>query len=437
MRETTRSWAAAGAALLAFATTAGACSDQSRVAPDATITITGQVLGPDGAALAERPVRLGTGITDGEGAFAVLTLGLSCTTGACTGNVRDATTDAGGHYAFTLEGRDTQSSFGEAVSVLVSATGSPSSTQVSGPLASARFQVQAAELELPTLALIDPGLVLEAGDGVVAHWSSPRVGPYELTYEDGREVPVWLVRTAESAATIDARLLEDTAGRAVVGGAFEDAIEGSDVEMRWRSPGLPYAAGAGAPPSRGRSCHYLDPSGGTYAAQQGCDLTDGDLATTAAPPPCPPGNTASCAPAASAVVELGESVPAELVVVRGCQGGCAVEVSADGTTFRPAGAVSDDFGTVALDGQPITAVRVGVGSWSPGLREVSVWAQAPGAALRSLDEDGREELAAPYGAADGDDGGLPVPLVAVAVVAVAGALVGVGIALGRRRAERI
>ncbi len=436
MRDRTRSWARAGAVLLAVAAGAGACSEQSRVAPDATITIAGQVLGPDGAALSERPVRLGTGITDGEGAFAVLTLGLSCTTGACTGNVRDATTDASGRYTFSLEGRDTQSSFGEAVSVLVSATGSPTSTQVSGPLASARFQVQAAELELPTLTLIDPGLALEAGDGVVAHWSSPRVGPYELTYEDGHEVPVWLVRTAESAATIDPRLLEDTAGRAVVGGAFEDAIEGSDVEMRWRSPGVAYAGGLGAPPSRGRPCHYLDPAGGTYAAQPGCDLTDGDLATTAAPPACPPDDPASCAPAASAVVELGESVPAELVVVRGCEGGCAVEVSADSTTFRPAGAVSDDFGTVALDGQPITAVRVGVGSWSPGLREVSVWAAAPGEALRSLDEDGREELAAPYdGAASGGDE-LPMPLVAIAVVAAAGALVGVGIALGRRRAVR-
>lgn len=430
--RTTRRWIGAGAALLVLAASAGACGEQSRVAPDATITITGRVVGPDGSPVADRPVRLGTGITDGEGAFAVLTLGLSCTSGACTGNVRDATTDAEGRYTFSVEGRDTQSTFGEAVSVLVSATGAPKPSEVSGPLASARFQVQTAQLELPVLALVDPALTLEAAGGVVARWASPRGGPYELSFEDGDELPVWLVRTGESTATVDPRLLEDTAGRAVIGGQYEDAVEGSTVALQWRSPGVPFAGGAGVPPSRGRACRYVDAAGTAFAATDGCGLTDGDLAVAAAPPPCPPGST-TCAAPTTAVVDLGTPVPAELVVVRGCTSGCAVEVSADGTTFRPAGAVSDDFGAVVLDAQPVTAVRVGLGAAIPGLREISVWGPAPRESLVPVDDDGRATLAEPYAGGPDASDDPPALLVALAAVAAAAVLVGLGVALGRRR----
>lgn len=410
----------------------GACGDQSRVDPAATVTVTGLVTDPGGAPAADRPVRLGTGVTVGEGAFAVLTVGLSCTSGACSGNVRDATTDTAGRYAFTLKGADTQSSFGEAESVLVSATGRPSSDQVSGPMASARFQVQAEHLELPRLELLDPALSVEASNGVTSRWAAPRPGPYELSFENGHDVPVWRSRTADSTAVVDPRLLEDTSGRVVVAGAYEDTIEGSKVEMRWRSPGVPYAAAVGAPPSRGRSCRYVDAAGNAAPATDGCELTDGDLATGAASPPvCPSPDAAPCQQAVAAVIDLDPSVPAQLVVVRGCEGGCGVEVSSDGTSFRGVGAASDDFGVVPLDGQPVRAVRVGLGSGF-GLREVSVWGPAPEAALRPVSDRERARLSEPYGGA-GSGRDLPRWLVVVAVAAACIALVGVGIALGRRR----
>jgi len=431
VRGCRRRLARASATVLALLVTAAACGDQSRVAPDATITISGVVLGPDGDPVVQRPVRLGTGITDGEGVLAVLTVGLSCTGGACTGDVRDAATDDAGRFAFTLEGRDTQSSFGEAVSVLVSATGSPAPDEVSGPLSSARFRVQTEALELPALHFVDPDLTVDGTTQVVTRWEPTSPGPYDLTFDDGHEVPVWRIRTAEPTATVDPRLLEDTAGRVVVGGAHEDAIEGSDVELRWRSPGVGYAAGAGAPPSRGRTCRYVDLAGTASGESDSCELTDGDLASQATTPSCRP--DAPMCELAAAIIDLGSPVPAELVAVRGCDGGCSVEVSADGTSFRPVGAVPEEFGVVALDGAPVSRVKVGLGAEPSGLREVSVWGPAPATALVSLDSAGREALAQPY--ADGSDDQRPSLLLAGLAAAAAGAvLVGLGVALGRRRA---
>jgi len=419
--------------MLALLLSAAACGEQSRVDPEAAVTVTGLVVAPDGAAAVGRAVRLGTGITVGEGAFAVLTVGLSCTTGACTGNVRDSTTDAAGRYEFEIQGKETQSSFGEAVSVLVSASGRPAGDQLSGPVTSARFRVQTEQVGLPALELVDPGLVLEATAGVTARWSSPRPGPYELTFEQGLEVPVWLARTAESAAAVDARVLEDTSGRAVVAGGYEEAIEGSQVEVRWRSPGTPYAAGAGAPPSRGRPCQFVDAAGVVGEATAACGLTDADLASVAvAPPMCAkPSDDRACDVAVAAIVDLGEPVRAELVVVRGCEGGCAVEVSGDGTTFWPAGSSSDGFGAVALDGQPVRAVKVGLGS-GIGLREVSVWGPAPADPLRSVGDEERAELASPYGDGSSGDEGPPTLLVVIAALAAAAVLVAAGVVLGRR-----
>jgi len=434
VRGAARSIRFGGAALGVVAlVTLGGCGDQSRVDPNAAVVVTGLVTDPGGAPAADRPVRLGTGVTVGDGAFAVLTAGLSCTTGACTGNVRDASTDATGRYTFTLKGADTQSTFGEAESVLVSASGSPTADQVSGPMASARFQVQTEQVEPPRLELVDPALSIEATNGVTARWASPRPGPFELTFEDGEQVPVWLSRTAESTVSVDPRLLEDTAGRVVVGGGSEDAIEGSKVEMRWRSPGVPYAGGAGAPPSRGRPCRYVDAADSVADGPRACGVTDGDLTSAVAVPPvCAAANDTQCEAATAVVIDLDPSVPAELVVVRGCEGACAVEVSADGTTFRSAGAASDAYGVVPLDGQALRAVRVGLGTGF-GLREVSVWGPAPPSALRPLTKGQQADLAAPYGGSR-HKRTLPWPLVGVAVAVAASVMIGVGIAIGRRRA---
>jgi hypothetical protein len=414
------------------------CFEPSRVDPDAPVTITGAVRGPDGSPLAGRPVRLGGGLGPDEAAFAVLTLGLACTTGVCTGEVADTSTAADGTYRFDLTGRDTQSTFGGAVSQLLSVSAAPGPAHVSGPAASARFQVQVADVRLPVLDLVDPGLVVEGAGDVVARWSTPRPGPYELTFEEAAPAPVWRVTTGSGAATVDPRVLEDSSGRVVVSAGSTDHVEGSDVELRWRSPGVAYAAGAGPPPSRGQACRAVDDRGSPAPPAGACPVTDGDLTTTGpVPVPCPPpatGQPATCPRAVAVQVDVPPSLPAELVVVRGCEGGCAVEVSEDGSSYRPAGAASAGFGVVLLDGRPVAAVRVGLGSGA-GLREVSVWAGRPGTAgLRAVDPASsglRRAFSA--GGGGGDGGGVPLGVGVVAAVLAGAVLVATGYVAGRRR----
>ena len=435
-RRTPRTRRLAVVALLILIS-AAACSEGSRVDPNATITVSGAVTAPDGSPAAMRPVKLGTGVEESDGAFAVLTVGLSCTTGACTGNVRATETDETGAYSLTLKGSDTQSTFGEAVSVLVSTTGAPRPSEVSGPMTSVRFRVQTEAVSLPPLPLVDPGLALDVAGGVRARWATERAGPYDVAFDDGDDVPVWVATTTESSVVIDPRVLEDTAGRVVVSGSYQESIEGSDAAMQWRSPGVPYAAGAGAPPSRGRPCRFVDAAGTSVDSADGCHLTDGDLADSAVTPSicADPAGAGPCSDAVAVVVDLGTDVPAHLVVVRGCDGGCGVEVSADGTTFVPAGSASDRYGQVILGGGPIRAVKVGLGTGA-GLREVSVWDAGPEQPLRSVDEETAADLAAPYGGelrGDDEGDGAPVLLVVIAVALAAAVLVAAGVVVGRRR----
>lgn len=392
-----------------------ACSEQSRVAPDAEITVSGTALGTDGSPLAGRPVRLGGGISVSEGAFAALTLGLSCTSGECTGDVVDGTTDGDGVYGLTLTGADTQSTFGEALSQLLSVSGPPADDEVSGASVTARFRIQTEAVRLPALQLVDPGVALHAPADVDVRWNGVAPGPYDVTFEEVAAVPVWRITTNDTQATVDARILEDTAGRVVVAGQRQDAVEGSDVEIRWRSPGVGYAAAVGAPPSRGRPCEVVG-AGATPTSP--CGLTDGDLVRPAALPPASP-----------VVIDLAEPVPAELVVVRGCVTTCMLETSADGSTFVPAPVAAGDFAAVALDGAPIVAVRITAADTGSALREVSVWGSRPEtAALRAVGADDVEGfVAAP------NDGGLPWTLVGIAVLLVVGGGIGLGFVLGRRR----
>lgn len=390
------------------------CSEQSRVDPKATVTVLGAFRDAAGAPLQDRPVRLGSGVSTGDGTLAYLTLGLACTSGICRGRVRDTETDARGGYRFTLKGRDTQSSFGEAESFLLTGSAAPRADQVSGAAVSARFTIQHADLQLPVLSLVDPALQVRAqGAQVAASWTTPAPGPYALTFETDSLVPVWRAQATGRMATLDPRLLEDTAGRAVLSGSATDKVVGSDLAIAWRSPGIGYAAAAGAPPSRGRSCGEGD-----------CWLTDGDLSTPSRPV-CPEG--AKCPYTSSATVDLGGLVSTELVVVRGCAGGCAVDVSADGRSYRSLGSVSDEFGAVALPRAHVRYVRVGLGR--NGLREVSVWGAAAGV-LKNLDERASELLQEPFNPQQDEQHHWPI---AIAAVLVALGLLGVGFAAGRRR----
>jgi len=360
-----------------------ACS-QSDVDPEADVVIEGRVLDVDGSPLDDRPVHLGVGMSPGDLGVAVLTLGLSCTGGEC-GDRFDTTTDGDGAYSLTLKGSDTQSFFGSAEETVLSASAAPGDGEVSGASVSATFEVQTERVRLPDLALVDPGVRVERDE---VTWD-PASGFDVAAFETDAAVPVWRT-TGAGSAPVDGRILEDATGRVVVAGVVADEIEGSDVRIVRRSPGIGFVGPYGAPPSRGA----------------GGELTDGDLVT----------DVALTAPA---TIALTDAVPAELVVVRGCEATCAVETSADGQTFVAAGAVTGAHGVIELPGADVRVVRVTATS----LREVSVWGPAPEIEREDADESSLRDV---FGIAGGDDDGSPSPwLVAIAAAAAGGMLVAV------------
>jgi hypothetical protein len=419
-----------------LAVLAGAC-ETSKVDPDAEVRVSGNVLAPNGSPAADRPVRLGGGVGDDDAGLALLTLGLSCAGGGCTGKVFDATTTSSGDFTFTLKGRDTQGTFGKVRSQLVTVSAAPGEGQVSGAAASARFNIQTERVSLPTLALVDPQLrVVPVGKTIATRWSTRRAGPYEVTFEGSSAVPVWRARTAQSAASVDGRVLEDTAGRVVLSGGSKDRIEGSDVTLGWRSPGLPYASTAGGPPSRGSLCTF-----GTAAdapAQQACPLTDGDLSNKQThPSACPTPASSGASPPAGGCTRLDlvtillpRPLRPDLIVLRGCGTGCPVSTSPDGKRFRPAGTASGGYATLRLDRRTTTAIRIRVAR--DELREVSVWeplseARPP---LQPLDERSLQNLRKPYAVPD-EKSDWRLYLLAGALVLVVA--VGIAYQLGRRQ----
>jgi hypothetical protein len=411
--------------VLVLAVTAG-CSEQSRVDPNATVRVHGVATDTDGSPLAERPVRLGSGIGTDAGIAAVVTLGLSCVGGGCTGRVEDTMTASDGTWSFAVKGRETQSAFGEALTQLVSTSAAPSGDEVSGASAWARFRVQKDDVALPALRLVDPHLTVSTKDEhVTTAWTATRPGPYELTFESGDRVPVWRATVGTTTASVDERILEDTDGRAVVAASTTDAIAGSDVTLGWRSPGVAYASPAGAPPSRGRPCTFETNGPPSDAATDACGLTDGDLATPASLPPT----------TTAAIIDLGRAVPGQLVVVRGCTGSCAVDVAGADGAWRPAGGATGDFAVLPLDGGPIARVRVHVVATSASaLREVSVWGPAPTRPRRRSADV--EDLRRPYADVGGHRTSRTVA-VALAAALAALALAGAGYVAGRRRTQHL
>jgi hypothetical protein len=399
------------------------CSERSRVDPNAAVRVHGTAVDTDGTSLADRPVRLGSGIGTDTAVAAVVTLGLSCAGGGCTGRVEDTTTSSDGSWSFTVRGRETQSTFGEALTQLVSTSAAPRGAQVSGASAWARFRVQRVDVALPALRLVDPHLGLAIrGHDVATTWTPVKPGPYELTFETGDRVPVWRATSGAPSSTIDERILEDTAGRAVVGASTTDQIAGSRVALGWRSPGVAYASSVGAPPSRGRPCTF-ETSTPPRGANESCELTDGDLV---APASMSPGATA-------VVIDLGRSVPAQLAVVRGCVDACAIDDDTGDGTWHPVSSASGDFAAVTLDGGSVTRVRVHLAAASTSrLREVSVWGPAPAHTPRAADIG---DLRRAY--AGGGDGGRNGAVVGAAAALLALALAGVAYAAGRRRTVHV
>jgi hypothetical protein len=419
-----------------------ACGETSKVDPDAVVSISGQIRAPSGDPLADRPVRLATGASGSDLALAVVTLGLACAADICDDTVRTARTQDDGAYRIEVKGRDTQTSFGNVRTQMLSASAAPTGLQVSGPSVAARFVVQTERVQLPPLRLVDPGLSLEAAPGqAVASWTPARGAPYTLAFETDSVVPVWQVTTAEPTATVDSRVLEGSSGRVVLSGQVADQIEGSDLDVTWRSPGLGYAT-EGAPLSRGATCRYGSPRSASPndAGAVGCGLTDGDLFSTDPPTsncpkrPSQSGSRRPCKTPRNATIEMDSAVTSDLIVVRGCEGTCLVEVSTDGRRYRPVGSATDSFADMPVPATSVRSVRVGLGT--AGLREVSIWGPEtqlePG--LEPVSEAEVDELRSPY--EDGEPTGSSRPIVVVIGALLVIVVIALAYRAGSRRASR-
>ena len=372
-------WAASCSAALLLA---GACGERSNVAPDAAVTVRGTVTDADGTPLASRPVRLGSGVTVAEGGAGALTVGLFCFSGECSGDFFDATTDDDGSYAFELTGRDTQSAFGEAASFLLSTSAEPQGEHPTGPAISARFRIQATDVALPALGLVDPDLHLGSDAAeVISRWDGAAApGPYTVAFAAVDDVPAWEAQVVEPAWRGDGRVLEDTTGVVTVSGSRTDSVEGSDLAVTWRSAGLAFRGGFGAPPSRGASCELRSADGAVRALER-CPLTDGSfqgagLPTTVCSDPAAGSSTTGCAPVRSVRLRLPAPVPADLLVVRGCTDPCRAAVAAaEEAAATDVGPISGPFAAATLPGSPVAAVELTTDDVS-SLAEVSLWSPA-------------------------------------------------------------
>lgn len=386
------------ALLLGAVIVVGGCA-QSRVDPDADISLTGSLARQDGAPAGGVEVILAKEADLLEGFSTVVSLGLFCLVeelpSACGGMKRTQADDEG-RFAFSLKGRDGQGTAGTASWMHLAAALPRGEGELDGPGAEVRLRIQTTELELP-VRFWEPEVqaVADARTTRVS-WTppTPDLFPAEadlggmqarIRFESGDGV-VWEQRPARSDEPFDARLIEDAIGAmSVTSGVREVKVpdaRGDMIDVMLRSPRFAFRGTAGVPVSRGKGCSVPD-AGGTGVWQAGCRLTDGDYAARFEPT-TEAGSSeeehAGYTPTV-ATVDLGATVPVTLVVVRGCPDRCLVEASADDATWQTLGAgeVEDGFAgagnlAVALPAAVAASkVRITAEGGVGGLRELSVW----------------------------------------------------------------
>jgi hypothetical protein len=209
---------------------------------------------------------------------------------------------------------------------------------------------------------------------------------YTLSFVDARGGEVWAVPAVQSGERLDARVLEDSVGQAIVTVKAHRTVDTVGYRLVYDAPGAAFRSPAGAPPSRGLPCGVTR-AGGSAASAAPCWLTDGDRnPPTISQPLCPTTTTpttAACAPATTAAaIDLGATQPIALVVVRGC-GGCAVAVSADGQAWSPYGDVSAENEALApARDTKARFIRLSAPGGIDAARELSVWTAPDQAAAR-------------------------------------------------------
>jgi hypothetical protein len=363
--------------LLLAAALAGGCA-QSKVPADAKVTLTGRLLRPDGSPAAARPLAL-TRVPDlgevaSQGIPVAATLGAACLADdpppLCKLRQR-TTSDAQGAFTVHMSGSDVRGTFATATNFDLAAQLPRTGTEVDGPSVRTSFQIQRADLTVPTLRFWEPGHVTATGDArkVALDWDrQPNVSDYTMHFAVGGQ-EIW---SDAAAATMDARAFEDAHG--VLHLAMTASAPGPDTTFAttYVSQGVAFTGQAGAPESRGRDCYAEGPAGPLRI--QPCTLTDGSFDHPLSEPQCA---NSPCETDNWVYVDLGAPTRIGAVFLRGVPGGpVAVDTSDDAATWRPSG--HDTAGTpfVVLN-TDVTAryvrVRRDGDARLTGLTQVSVW----------------------------------------------------------------
>lgn len=368
-----------------FATlVATACSvEQSSLDAKAEVSITGKALAADGTPLVKTRVALIRELDIGQaigGLFVTaVTLGVACLAdhppAICSNNSRIATIGSDGTYSFTVHGSDTQGSLGTASTMEVMIRVPPRTGKAAGPVALAEFKVQSSKLQLPDLQIWDPQLEVSIND-------TPNSGPsvrllhpsftgdgygqgakYWHEFDDSKGRAAWVVGSVGPDMVLDARILEDLRGTALVGHRTSTSANSLAVDLTFLSAAIAFQGRAGPPPSRGAPCAGVTASA-TDAFKSPCTVTSGDFGSS----------SISGATSTGVVIDMGIDRPVSLLVVRGCTAQCRISVSSELTAWSEAGSVSGDYGTAPITlNRSARYIRLSSTPNVAQLRQVSIW----------------------------------------------------------------
>lgn len=365
-----------------------ACGPASQLGDDDPVTVQGKSFRQDGTPLRETRIALVkepdlgellVGFTAVASSFGVVCLAEDPP--PICDSAKTGSTDASGAFAFSLFGRDTQGSLGQASPFNLSVRGPAREGAAQGASRTERFVIQDARIEPPDLTLWEPVVgVAVASNGITV---SSDALPSGSTATVAFVVPgglVWQQAYANGEA-VDGRFLEDASGTVSLHASRTDTASETEFEHRYESESRAFQSTTGAPPSRGASCLATGASG-TVITQSPCALTDGDFAAAWVAPAdtgcVPDGNGQGCGTARAnktITVDLGEVRSTTLIIARGVGSGEVLERSVDQTNWSGVSA-STGFESYLF---PVDVRYLRVRSSSeqgvvPGtLRELSVW----------------------------------------------------------------
>lgn len=346
--------------------------EQSKIDPEAVVTISGKILDSAGHPLANSKVALLRGVDEvtqiRDFVSAAGTIGIVCLTDtppvACQ-NALTRTDDAGA-YTFTIAGGVTQRLLGEAATMAVVVRAPAGSSEVGGPAVAAAFKVQTTTLKLPDLHIWDPKVEHDFGNATDS-WNWPKLPSgdggsptYGLEFADRYGWSWWLTGPTRSGKTIDVRIFEDLNGVSDLAAEAKGTATGTAVAFNYVSGSVAFRGTSGPPASRGALCAPLANGGvGTFSP---CWLTSGNLGD----------QTSHFYGGNGVVIDLGRETAISLVVAKGCSGRCSLALSADLATWSDAGGLSGEYATAPIT-RNSAARYVRITGSTGYLRQIAIW----------------------------------------------------------------